>query len=74
MPILAAECNSYEVNLEDFLSGLDEGFSQSDALDGNRAAYTTSDSPVKPYSNLVEGYRQAQNQELSISVVIRKHR
>lgn len=38
MSNLAAECNSYDVNLEDFLSGLDEGFSQSGALAGNRAA------------------------------------
>ena len=59
-PVRAAETNSYEADHGDYFFGFEESSSQSSALPVNRAEYTTSENPVKPYFRAVEDHRYAQ--------------
>ena len=59
-PVLAAATKSYDAHHGDLAFGLDEPSSQSGALPVNRAEYTTSDKPAKPYFRAVEDHRHAQ--------------
>ena len=58
--VLAAETKNYDTDHKDHLLGFEEPSSQSGALPVNRAEYTTSGNPIKPYFRAVEDNRHAQ--------------